>query len=611
MATATPGLSAAQAKGVQRDASQQLLGLAAAQGSHTAAREAASPFEWYRPADWDRFTPPPGYLDEFWGSYKHALGQQNFEMLGSALEATGYMMDSPGTAQYGTDMREWAAGLGVGTPPSVQSLADIDGVDSAMRFIMGGLGSGLGSTTPSLIGGSVGAVAGSMVAPGVGTVVGGVAGATLPAMPLNLGEAYDQFVREGVDKPTAAQAAGWLTPALTALDMAGLFGAVGAASKPLKGAFMARVAKRVALGIAGGALAEGTTEGLQSTLREAVAAQLTDNPDIGERAMRILDETVIGALTGGVIGGAAGIARSAREPQERVPDEEADIDDLAEAQPGGPLSVRTIYGGAEGQPGAAVPGRAQPRGPSPSALPRLPLEGEVLPPERGGPIAEAEQAPGLEVDPLEGVVLKNDLTPYRTHRSAMMAARGRGLRDHKPVKVGGGWGLRYLPAPEQEIGKAEPRGPSKKARKTAEPLPTLTIRAKAKPAVPEAKPVAPETAPRVEPEAAVAVEPETAAPVLPAEARPVAPERVRRLKPKKARMVEPETAAPVAPVAARAVPPEEAPPVPPGEEVTARTVPPKADLADVDPPAARRLLKRAEKEVDTAPTEAQKKAGVY
>ena len=586
------GLSSANVRQGFTHAADEVVRLAAQQ-RHRRARDPG--MQWYRTEDWSKFQPPPGLLSEFTQSYKHALGQGTFENLGAALEATGYMLGSETVSGYGASMSDWASNLGIGAPPSVGSLGDVEDLDSAMRFIMGGLGSGLGSTTPSIVGGVAGGLAGSAVAPGLGTVVGAGVGATLPAIPMNLGEAYSQFVEEGIERPVAATAAGWLTPALTALDTAGLFGAIRAASGPIKGAFVARVAKRVGAGLAAGALAEGGTEGLQSTLREAVAAELTDNPDLANRAMRILDETVIGALTGGAIGGAVGIGRSVREPQDQAPDVDSDIDDLGAvegtvrgarreagaqvAAESGPLAVRTIYGGAEGQPGVAVPGQARPSGPSARALPTLPLEGEVLPAEAGGLPATAEHAPGLELDPLEGHVLRKDMTPFRTDRSARMAARGRRLQGYRPVHVEGGWALAPPIEPTvTETGSAEPRGP----RKTPIPV-TETGRA------------APRGPRKLE-------KPEKKQPP---------PLDVLSLKVTAKRIERPKTAAPVAPEEATLVPPEPATLQAPQEQA-ALVEPEKVDLIrDVAPPAARKLLRRAEKDVEPNPTEAQKAAGTY
>ena len=265
-----------------------------------------------------------GILEEFTGAFSHSVAESNPEMYGAALEAAGLLAGSQDMEGWGKDLQEWAKGLDIGEPPSVPSIDDIDSFESGIRYILGGLGSGIGSTMPSIVGGAGGALAGSAIAPGPGTVVGAVAGAMLPAAPLNMGEAYLQFVDEGLPKETAAEYAAYITPALTALDAAGLLKAVGGAlTRDARHTMLKHVARAAARGFA----AEGITEGLQSALREGTAAALTGNPDAKKRAMRVLNEATIGALTGGAIGTGAGAAarrQGAKLPSEEEVEREAD-----------------------------------------------------------------------------------------------------------------------------------------------------------------------------------------------------------------------------------------------------------------------------------------------
>ena len=273
-----------------------------------------------------------GILEEFTGAFSHSVAESNPEMYGAALEAAGLLAGSSDMEGWGKDLQEWAKGLDIGEPPSVPSIDDIDSFESGIRYILGGLGSGIGSTMPSIVGGAGGALAGSAIAPGPGTVVGAAAGAMLPAAPLNMGEAYLQFVDEGLPKETAAEYAAYITPALTALDAAGLLKAVGGAlTRDARHTMLKHVARAAARGFA----AEGITEGLQSALREGTAAALTGNPDAKKRAMRVLNEATIGALTGGAIGTGAGAAarrQGAKLPSEEEVEAESDaLPDVEEA----------------------------------------------------------------------------------------------------------------------------------------------------------------------------------------------------------------------------------------------------------------------------------------
>ena len=300
---------------------------------------------WYRPQEKKDKAGDRGVLAEFTGAFSKSLIESNPEMFGASLEAAGLLSGSRNVARWGINLQKWARRLDAGRAPSVPSLRDIDGIEDAARFVMGGLGSGLGSTVPSLAGGAGGALAGSALGPG-GTVVGAAAGALLPAAPLNMGEAYTQFKEEKIPAKRAAQAAAAITPALAALDMMGLFKAVGGAlTRDAKTSVLRHIAQRVRRGFA----AEGLTEGAQSALREAVAAALTDNPDLQTRALNVLDEAVIGGLTGGAISAPA--AALSRRQAPKVTDETPDA-----LEPEAPEGAQEAAGAPQAGEGAEAPG---------------------------------------------------------------------------------------------------------------------------------------------------------------------------------------------------------------------------------------------------------------
>ena len=282
-------------------------------------------YDWYRPEQPQKYQKSEaGLLGELTGAFHHSLVQSNPEMYGSALEATGVLMGSQNTEGWGRDLQSWAKNLGAGKPPSVPSITDVDGIGDALKFIAGGIGTGVGSTIPSLAGGLAGAGLGAVAAGPPGAAVGGFAGAMLPAFPLNMGEAYKQFKDEGIDRETAATAAAAITPAISALDAAGLFKVVsGSLTRDAKTSILRHVARSIGRG----GVVEGGTEGLQSVLREATAAVLTGNPDVKDRALRVVDEAIIGSLTGGTIAGPTSLLSPVKKsdppppPDTSVPDD--------------------------------------------------------------------------------------------------------------------------------------------------------------------------------------------------------------------------------------------------------------------------------------------------
>ena len=386
------------------------------------------PLAWYQEAKEEETR---GLMSEFSDAFKHSLVSGNFDMSGSALEAIGVLTGGDAVQGYGKNLQRWARGLDTSAnPPSVGSWSEVDGIDDAMRFLAGGLGSGLGSTVPSMAIGGVGALAGFFTAGPPGAVVGGLAGAAAPSAVLNLGEAYDQFKVEGVDTETAAQVAMAITVPITALDTAGLFKAVGVVGRGVKRALYQRIAQ----GVKQGFLAEGGTEGLQSLIRESTAAVLTGNPDLQRRAMGILDEATIGALTGGAIGGVSGL---------RAP----------------PVAIDEELDAGAGPDDGAIPGEG---GPYAAELGvDESIEGELLP--REGSVEPYQSSPELEVDPIESAIAENavvrtDGTPYPTKRAAMLAKRGRQLEGRDAIKVPDGWILApvqhqgAIPSPAQTEG---------------------------------------------------------------------------------------------------------------------------------------------------------------
>ena len=256
----------------------------------------------------------PGFLKSFTDSFSYSLIQANPMMYGETAEAVGVLTDRPQLEKMGEDLQDWAEGLDIGEAPTAE-MQDIDSVKSFFQWIAQAAGSGIGSTVIPMATGAVGAVAGTAVGGPVGGSVGAILGAMVGAAPLNMGEIYAQLKQEGVPKENASIAALIANIPVTALDAIGVerLLKVFPGSASVKKALGQRLGQAVA-GMARGAAAEGVTETGQSAIREAVAAWMTENPNVQERLLSILNEGAAGAVTGGAIGGVRSAAGRVSEP---------------------------------------------------------------------------------------------------------------------------------------------------------------------------------------------------------------------------------------------------------------------------------------------------------
>ncbi len=266
-------------------------------------------------------------------------------MYGAAIEAAGVSSGSESMRQAGERLQRWAAGLEAGRPPI--TFEEAEGFGENLRALAGLAGSAFGSTVPPLAMGAAGAVGGAAVAGPPGALVGGFIGATVAGAPLNLGEAYQQFKQEGVEPERAAKFAIAIAVPITALDVGGLGRIVSRSlGAPIKKTVLRAIGRR----IAEGSLIEGSTEALQSAIREATAAALTDNPDVSRRAWRTFEEALAGAMVGGTIGGVTTTADQLLRPQDTAPPPLPPERPTPPPDSGRPGTAETAAAGAAGQP---------------------------------------------------------------------------------------------------------------------------------------------------------------------------------------------------------------------------------------------------------------------
>jgi len=287
-------------------------------------------------------TPQKKGTGEFFPSIARGIDQVQSAM-GSGLDALGEATGWEGLEKYGEKVRarnqkeleEFEQ-----VHPRLQ-LRDVKNVWSGPQSWVDYTQQALGEVAPSigisLTGAAAGAVAGSFV-PFVGTLVGGAIGAFLPSALMGTGEVQDTIkeLDHGKEAPFAALAGGALIGALdiATLSLAALpmlaqkvgkktiiqefvrngvkegtaKGAVGTAQRALARSIKSfpkgRKGKALALGLIGTGT-ESITERLQEITAIEVAEAVTDKKVLN-RAERVLEATVMGAIAGAGFGGGVG-----------------------------------------------------------------------------------------------------------------------------------------------------------------------------------------------------------------------------------------------------------------------------------------------------------------
>ncbi len=190
----------------------------------------------------------------------------------------------------------------------------IQGIGDAWTWLKEQAGAGIASTIPSIASGLTGAGAGALagsVIPGVGTAAGGIgggiAGAASTAVPLNIGDATEQFMAEGIDKDTSQKAGIAIGGLISIPDVL----VVGQLTKPFTSAARKQVTqyvvKTIANRIKSGMTLEAATEGLQQMFQEGAAMALGGDATLMERAERVAGATIGGGFGGATVGGTGGV----------------------------------------------------------------------------------------------------------------------------------------------------------------------------------------------------------------------------------------------------------------------------------------------------------------
>jgi len=169
-----------------------------------------------------------------------------------------------------------------------------------------------------------GAFAGAQAGAATGARIGAATGAYTAGYFMNVGEAYEQFVREGVSKEQASWHANKWGHLIAAVDLVGLGRVVSKTQlKEIKDHALKNYLRTVGTAYAKGAAEEGGTEAFQSLIRESVAVNLTGNWDLQRRFMNIVQEGIAGGLGGGLIAGSGQAINQLLDAQGRKPGDEA------------------------------------------------------------------------------------------------------------------------------------------------------------------------------------------------------------------------------------------------------------------------------------------------
>lgn len=260
--------------------------------------------------------PPPdeGASYEITKGFKGGVYAQP-KLFGHALEGIGDLTDSGTLQEWGGQLSKWTDADLKAQAPRVAGVENIrtDSFGNMLQDVGSYAGYAVGQTAASILPTAAGAVVGKVVgAPlgPIGSTITGVGGATIPAFMQNYGDVrsssledkdIQKLIAEGkLSRKTVSKITAMTAPALTALDLIPDLLAMKAITSVAK----RELGKRIASGIAKGAIAEGTTEGLQEVTSQWARDYLGSNKTVEEKALAVINNFLGGAIGGGAIRGA-------------------------------------------------------------------------------------------------------------------------------------------------------------------------------------------------------------------------------------------------------------------------------------------------------------------
>lgn len=249
----------------------------------------------------DEIPRPEQYTTNQFLAGLYSGGQQIPKSYGELLEILGVRIGSKDIEQAGETIRLNRGEKQQHYLPEVDSITKVRSLDDLYKWGAYGLGQGLASTSPGVVIG----MAAALLTPGTPqakAIVGLAAGVLGSSYPQNAGDLYSELLEAGVDKDRASKlASAWGIP-LAALDMPLAGNILGTVFKAPTTEIKRNLAQRIILEFGRGMLAEGPTEGAQEAIQAGVASSATNREFFTKDTMvRILDASLLGALTGGVV----------------------------------------------------------------------------------------------------------------------------------------------------------------------------------------------------------------------------------------------------------------------------------------------------------------------
>jgi len=358
------------------------------------------------------------------------------KMFGAAVQGFGTMAKSEWLQNKGKEWQAIAAENAKDYEPKVGSIANVrtDGVVNAIgdfftKYLPYQAGNALASMAPTIATGLMGAAAGGAIAGPPGAAVGGFAGTLLSGYPMNYGDIYsdaldDKGIQQAVKSGKltdldVAQITALAAVPITALDSWSLGKMGNALTAPVKKA----IYQRVFAEMKAGGLREGTTEGLQQIISEAVQNQLGSDKTLKDSAIAVIDNAV-GGLAGGVLtGGAAGAVQ--RVPEAAPPAPGAQVPPGAGTPAGGPIPPTAGPIAPSAPPAVPPPGSPPPGGtPGARTYPNIDSEGKPYRDFVSGSVVDA----GERLDPFN---------PGRVYPAAGLSAIDQARVDAQIIKTGG------------------------------------------------------------------------------------------------------------------------------------------------------------------------------
>ncbi len=176
-------------------------------------------------------------------------------------------------------------------------------VEERLDALLFGVGQGLVSTVPSVVGGLGGAV--------VAGPTGAAIGAVTPAYLLNQSELQADLIQAGLPEDRAQQIADVGALPLAALDALPGLRLVGRLTGALKGRAIRWAVARAMADMADQGLLEGLTEGTQEFVQDLITNRATGRPLAGPR--RYGEAALIGGTVGALTGAGAAVVSPAQE----------------------------------------------------------------------------------------------------------------------------------------------------------------------------------------------------------------------------------------------------------------------------------------------------------